>query len=253
MYGHDAWIAFGWSGERCKWDSHSPNYRRSFKYEMEVVSHVIVCVSDTGTGMDTATLDRIFEPFFTTKEIGKGTGLGLPTVYGIVKQHDGFLDVHSERGRGPPFILFARIRRNYRATEIASRGVRYRRAGNGPGAEDNEALRELAAVVLGSSGYKVILASNGREALRLFKANSDEIQVVVLDVVMPQMSGPDVYGQMVELRKDVPVIFTTGHSAERASLVSSLESEALFLQKPYLPQVLSRAVRSALNRRQNRE
>ena len=220
---------------------------------MEVVSHVIVCVSDTGTGMDTATLDRIFEPFFTTKEIGKGTGLGLPTVYGIVKQHDGFLDVHSERGRGPPFILFARIRRNYRATEIASRGVRYRRAGNGPGAEDNEALRELAAVVLGSSGYKVILASNGREALRLFKANSDEIQVVVLDVVMPQMSGPDVYGQMVELRKDVPVIFTTGHSAESASLVSSLESGALFLQKPYLPQVLSRAVRSALNRRQNRE
>jgi signal transduction histidine kinase len=208
--------------------------------------YIRLSVSDTGTGMDAATLDRIFEPFFTTKEIGKGTGLGLPTVYGIVKQHNGFLDVHSEAGQGTVFHIYLPAFAG--TVDPPTSPVEEFTTGGQETvlvAEDNEALREIADVVLRSSGYKVILASNGREAVRLFKANIDDIQVVLLDVVMPQLSGPDVYAKIMELRKDVPVIFTTGHSAESASLASSVESGALFLQKPYPPRVLSRAVRSA--------
>lgn len=213
--------------------------------------YVRLGVSDTGTGMDAATLDSIFEPFFTTKEIGKGTGLGLPTVYGIVKQHGGFLDVRSEPGHGSIFHIYLPA---FAGTvdPPTSSPAEFTAGGQETVlvAEDNEALRELAAVVLRSRGYNVLLANNGREALHLFKANIDDIQLAVLDVVMPYLSGPDVYAQIVDLRKDLPVIFTTGHSAESASLSSSVEKGALLLQKPYPPQVLSRAVRAALDGRQ---
>jgi signal transduction histidine kinase len=214
-------------------------------------NYVRLSVSDSGTGMDGATLDRIFEPFFTTKEIGKGTGLGLPTVYGIVKQHDGFVDVNSEPGRGTTFCIYLPA-----SVGIVDASPSPLEVSATEGhetilvAEDNEAVRELVARSLGSSGYRVILASNGREALHLFKANLDDIQAVVLDVVMPEMSGPDAYAQMLELRKDVPVIFTTGHTAENVTLSSCIDSGALFLQKPYPPRVLSRAVRTALDRQQ---
>jgi two-component system, cell cycle sensor histidine kinase and response regulator CckA len=211
--------------------------------------YVRLSVSDSGTGMDSATLDRIFEPFFTTKEIGKGTGLGLPTVYGIVKQHDGFLDVYSEPGKGTIFHV-------YLPTSIGTVDPPLTQPEDSVAggketilvAEDNLALRELAQVVLQSSGYQVILASNGREALHLFKANIDDVQLAILDVVMPLLGGPEVYTQMLALKPNLPVIFTTGHSAETASLNSSLEEGALFLQKPYTQQLLNRTIRLALDR-----
>lgn len=211
--------------------------------------YVRLSVSDSGTGMDTATLDRIFEPFFTTKEVGKGTGLGLPTVYGIVKQHNGFLDVYTEIGKGTIFYVYlpasagdvdpplAKIEDCF---AVGKETILV--------AEDHEGLRELVQVVLESNGYKVILATNGREALHLFKANLDDIRLVVLDVVMPLMSGSEVYTQMMALTPDLSVIFTTGHSTETASLNSNIEKGALFLQKPYPPQALTRMVRAALDR-----
>ena len=171
-------------------------------------------------------------------------------MYGIVKQHEGFLDVRSEPGQGTVFHIYLPAFAGA-VDPPTSPPAEFTAGGQETVlvAEDNGALRELAAVVLRSRGYNVLLASNGREALHLFRANIDDIQVVVLDVVMPQLSGPDVYAEIVELRKDLPVIFTTGHSAESASLASRVESGALFLQKPYPPHVLNRAVRTALDRR----
>jgi two-component system cell cycle sensor histidine kinase/response regulator CckA len=151
-------------------------------------SYVLLTVSDTGLGMDAATQEHIFEPFFTTKELGKGTGLGLATVYGIVKQHGGFINVHSEVGRGTTFrIYFPTISgqqepKSQRVIPRSTSGTETILV-----AEDNAALRALVEEVLGSQGYTVVPASDGVKAVRLFSQNPDSFALVVLDVVMPKL------------------------------------------------------------------
>jgi two-component system, cell cycle sensor histidine kinase and response regulator CckA len=213
--------------------------------------HVLLSVSDTGVGMDAATLDRIFEPFFTTKEMGKGTGLGLATVYGIVRQHGGFVNARSEPGHGTTFRVYLPASTGRpEAVELAA--SEEARKGGGETilvAEDHDALRGMVRESLTSQDYTVILASDGQDAVRLFKANVEEIQLVVLDVVMPSCGGPEAYSQMCAIRPDLPVIFMTGHTAESASLNSMIENGALFLQKPYSPEILGQTIRRALNRK----
>jgi two-component system cell cycle sensor histidine kinase/response regulator CckA len=214
-------------------------------------SYVLLSVSDTGTGMDAATLERIFEPFFTTKETGKGTGLGLATVYGIVKQHGGFIYVYSEPGKGTTFRIYL----------LADTGVHEPREAAGAEqplkgtetilvADDHEGLRESAEEMLQALGYRTLVARNGAEALELFKANHDKIDLVLLDVVMPELGGPDVYSKMAELRPGIKVIFATGYTSEAASLMSLLEKGAVILQKPYSLTSLSQRIRSTLGREQ---
>lgn len=212
-------------------------------------SYVLLAVSDTGIGMDSATLDRIFEPFFTTKEKGRGTGLGLSTVYGIVKQHDGFVNVRSEPGQGTTFRVYIP------ASLGAPEAFHVPAVVSGQGgsetilvAEDHAALRELACKTLEARGYEVILATNGAEAVRAFEASWDKIQLVVLDVSMPLLNGLEAYSQMCLMNPSLPAIFTTGHTSESASLGHHIEKGAVFLQKPYDPQSLGRAVRSRLDR-----
>ena len=212
--------------------------------------YALLSVSDTGVGMDAATLDRIFEPFFTTKEMGKGTGLGLATVYGIVKQHGGFINVYSEPGHGTTFHVYfpvssgpiaMRTRETDRTVMEGTETILV--------AEDHDGLRELAHETLAALGYKVILATNGQEAVSLFQANSQDIRLLVFDVVMPLLAGPQAYDQIRALRPDVPIIFTTGHAVELASLNSRAEEGAVLLRKPYTPQELSRTVRRTLDRK----
>jgi two-component system, cell cycle sensor histidine kinase and response regulator CckA len=210
--------------------------------------YVLLEVSDTGLGMDAATLDRIFEPFFTTKEMGRGTGLGLATVYGIVKQHGGFVNVYSEPGQGTTFRVYfplgAGVLERPRpavAGEIRS-GTETILV-----ADDHEQLREMARHTLTAQGYRVIPAKNGQEAVNLFMTNSTEIRLVVLDVSMPLLNGRDAYTKMQAIAPDLPVIFTSGHSAESASLESNIQQGAAFLQKPYDLETLRRAVRNTLD------
>ncbi len=211
--------------------------------------YVLLSVSDAGVGMDAATLDRIFEPFFTTKEMGKGTGLGLATVYGIVKQHGGFVNVYSEPGQGTTLHVY--LTASSGSPEAIERATSEDAQKGGTEtilvAEDHEGLRELVRATLTSQGYTVILASDGRDAVRMFKANSEEIRLVVLDVVMPFLSGPEAHSQMCAIRPDLPVIFMSGHVAESVSLNTRISAGAAFLQKPYTPQALSRTVRSTLD------
>jgi len=211
------------------------DYCRLHTYYIRPGSYVLLAVSDTGIGMDAATIDRNFEPFFfTTKEIGKGTGLGLATVFGIVKQHGGFINVYSEPGKGTTFRVYlpgdsgAPEPSKAEPDEQPQKGTETILL-----AEDHESLRELAQETLGALGYHLILASNGIEAVQLFKDNSDRIDLVVMDVLMPGMSGPDSYLKMSAIRPGLGVVFTTGYTAEAASLTSLAKKGASVLQKPY--------------------
>lgn len=215
--------------------------------------YVLTEVSDTGVGMDAATVERIFEPFFTTKEMGRGTGLGLATVYGIVKQHGGFVNVYSEPGQGTTFRVY--LPAAYGAPDKPRAPLPEQIRGDTETilvADDHEALRDLAREALSSQGYRVIVAKNGQEAVDLFKANSKRIALVILDVTMPILNGREAHSQMRAVAPDIPVLFTTGHSAESASLETNILEGAAFLQKPYDLGLLHRVVRSTLDSRRSR-
>jgi two-component system cell cycle sensor histidine kinase/response regulator CckA len=223
-------------------------YRRSATYA-QPGRYVLLLVSDTGVGMDAETIEQIFEPFFTTKEPGKGTGLGLATVYGIVKQHGGFLNVESEVGKGTTFQIYLPAGsgiadpREAQANEQPRKGTETILL-----AEDHDGLRQSAKEMLEALGYRVLLAPNGKDAVQLFKANSERVDLVVLDVVMPGLSGPDTYLQMVSIQPDLRVIFTTGYTSEAASLTSMIEKGAAFLQKPYGQRSIGLKIRDVLDR-----
>jgi two-component system, cell cycle sensor histidine kinase and response regulator CckA len=214
-------------------------------------SYVLLSVSDNGEGMEAATLERIFEPFFTTKEMGRGTGLGLATVYGIVKQHDGFIYAYSELGKGSSFRIYLKADAGVHEPRDATQALQPRRGTETIlVADDHEALRDSAAEMLQALGYHTIVARNGMEALQLFEEHHSQIDLVVLDVVMPQMNGPDAYAKMAALRPGLRAVFTTGYSPEAASLFALMEKGSSILQKPYSLTSLSCTIRSQLERNQ---
>jgi two-component system cell cycle sensor histidine kinase/response regulator CckA len=209
--------------------------------------YAMLAVSDSGSGMDAKTLERMFEPFFTTKEPGKGTGLGLSTVYGIVKQHGGFLHVYSEVGQGSLFrIYFPAMPGSF--TENGS--VAVPSVGEMRGtetvllADDHESIREMARQTLTSLGYRVLCAADGEEALRLCEQNTP--QIAVLDVVMPKMGGSVTGEKLLERFPGLRIIFTSGYSRDRDERTANLE-QALYLQKPYSPTNLGKLVREVLD------
>jgi len=210
-------------------------------------SYIILAVSDTGVGMDAETTARVFEPFFTTKETGKGTGLGLATVYGIVKQHGGFIHLYSEPGKGTTFRIYipagaaAETRKASRDEQIPKGTETILLA------EDNEGLQEAAKEMLEKLGYRVVPASNGREAAQIFTNNPAQFDLIILDIVMPKMTGPAAFSQMMAVRPDLRVIFSTGYTPEGASLTSLTEQGASILQKPYSMKNLAQTVRAILD------
>jgi two-component system, cell cycle sensor histidine kinase and response regulator CckA len=211
--------------------------------------YCMVCITDTGTGMDAATLDRIFEPFFTTKEMGKGTGLGLATVYGIVRQHGGFSHVYSEVGVGTTFRVYLPMTPAMAAQAEKEADSRPVKGGSETIliAEDHEGLREIARETLANQGYRVLLVSDGERALREFQANRDRIDLVILDVVLPKISGPEVYARILAEKPETPVLFATGYSADMAMLQKIQDQNLPVLQKPYSPRDLAGKVRETLD------
>ena len=211
--------------------------------------YAMLSISDTGSGMDAQTLDRIFEPFFTTKPIGKGTGLGLATVYGIVKQHGGVIQVDSEVRHGTAFHVYfpaSQVADTAPAGEVIEEPLR-----GGKEtillAEDHEGLRESAVETLSQLGYTLVVAVDGAEAVEKFAKHRDRLAMVLLDVVLPVISGPEAYAKMCSIMPDLPVIFATGYSAENAALNGAKENGALVLLKPYSPKTLARRVRETLD------
>jgi PAS domain S-box-containing protein len=202
--------------------------------------YVRLRVTDTGCGMDKKTLSRSFDPFFTTKLPGKGTGLGLAVVYGIVQQHEGCLHVDSEPGRGTSFDIYLPVVATTApaAPAPAPPASSATAAGTILLVEDDAAVRTLAERILRRAGYQVFLAENGADAVRCFEQHAAEIQLTVMDVVMPKMSGPEAAARMAAIRPGVPVLFCSGYSADALHPGFELRPDVQMLPKPYTPATL---------------
>jgi CheY-like chemotaxis protein len=212
-------------------------------------SYVMLAVSDTGIGMDAATQARMFEPFFTTKEKGKGTGLGLSTVLGIVEQSGGNICVRSEPGQGTRFEVF--LPRAERPGPLPSReskriDVPVRGTGTILLVEDDEALRALVGRMLEKLGYEVLAASSGDQALDLCRNHAAKIDLVLTDVIMPNLSGRQLVEQLRALRTDVKVLFMSGYTDDTILQHGVTELGVAFLQKPFTPPSLAKKVREVL-------
>jgi two-component system, cell cycle sensor histidine kinase and response regulator CckA len=209
--------------------------------------YVRLMVADTGHGMDAATKARIFEPFFTTKEQGKGTGLGLATVYGVVKQSGGCIWVESEPGKGTRFEVYLSIvhepEEQPRPAGIAN--ARSHRSETILIVEDQAEVRELAALFMKSAGYTVLTARDGVDALACVQSSQKQIDVVLTDVVMPNMRGPDLAKRLKSLRPDVKIIYMSGYLEYNGGSGEFLE-DGFFLQKPFTRDTLVSKVMEAL-------
>jgi two-component system, cell cycle sensor histidine kinase and response regulator CckA len=222
----------------------------SYRPENTFIKHgpyIMISVSDNGHGMDRETQARIFEPFFTTKEKGKGTGLGLSTVYGIIKQSGGYVFVQSELGRGTTFTMyFPRV--NEPSEAIGTVPVSLATVGGSETillVEDEESVRQLVRETLQARGYRVLEAANGNDALALAAAHTENIHLVVTDVVMPGLSGHELAQQLIARRPSIKVLYLSGY-AEDALSQPLAEGGKTFLQKPFTLQNLSRKVREVL-------
>jgi two-component system, cell cycle sensor histidine kinase and response regulator CckA len=213
---------------------------------MQPGPYVRLTVEDTGHGMDAETRARIFEPFFTTKELGKGTGLGLATVYGVVKQSGGCIWVESEPGKGARFEVYFPLvyepedrLRPEKTVSVSSHGAETVLI-----VEDEDAVRELASEFLKSAGYTVFTASNGQRAIELAKAGH-RIDVLLTDVVMPKMRGPELARQLRTLQAGTQIIYMSGYLEYNSGSGEFLE-DGYFLQKPFTRETLVIKVDEAL-------
>jgi CheY-like chemotaxis protein len=213
--------------------------------------YALMTVTDTWIGMDEETKKKLFEPFFTTKEVGKGTGLGLSTVYGIVKQHNGYINVYSEVGGGTAFKIYLPIIKPdiLEKTEFAKEGMVY--TGGTETiliAEDDEPVRKLTKEALERAGYKVIDAVDGDDAIEKFMEHKDEIQLLLLDVIMPKRNGREVYDEIRKTRPDIRVIFVSGYPADFIATKGIIEEGLNFIAKPLPPNQLLKKIREMLNK-----
>ncbi|HUP88864.1 MAG TPA: PAS domain S-box protein [Longimicrobiales bacterium] len=210
--------------------------------------HVRLCVTDSGAGMDAETLSHVFEPFFTTKELGKGTGLGLATVYGVVKQSDGYIRVESEPRAGTTFeILLPAVK----AVTEAPRDLVFKPGSAGKGetilvAEDEDAVRSLASRILRKRGYNVLEAKNGVEAMELARAHRGTIDLLLTDVIMPVLGGRELGERLGELRPGTKVLFMSGYTDDALLQRGVLQGDGQFLEKPFSPEGLAAKIREVL-------
>ncbi len=212
-------------------------------------AYAVLSVSDTGTGMTEATRNKIFEPFFTTKEVGKGTGLGLAIAYGIIKQHNGIISVYSEPEQGSTFKIYLPLLAKALDREFVGSTDAPPAGGTETllVAEDDDAVRSLIMAILEEKGYRVIAASDGEEATRLFSENKDTVRLVILDTVMPKRNGKETFDAIQKVRPDIKVLFMSDYTADIVNRQGLIDQGFDFLQKPIGPAELLFRVRRELD------
>ena len=217
-------------------------------YKPKPGNYVLLTVTDTGMGMGKKTMERVFDPFFTTKEMGRGTGLGLASAYGIIKAHGGYIDVDSMKEQGATFSIYlpASERKAHKAVKTAERFIR--------GTEtvllvdDEDVVLKVGQELLEAMGYQVLTAKDGKEAVKVFRKNRDKIDIVILDVVMPNMGGGEAYDRMKEIDSDIKVVLSSGFSIDgEASEILERGCDA-FIQKPFNMGGLSGRIREVLDK-----
>jgi two-component system cell cycle sensor histidine kinase/response regulator CckA len=218
------------------------------QYNPEPGNYVQLNISDTGCGMDKTTLERIFDPFFTTKEMGRGTGLGLASVYGIIKSHDGYIDVDSEKGQGTTFTIFLPASENGVESDAEAEARLIKGSGTLLIVDDEELVLEVGANMLEKLGYTVLKAHNGTEAVDIFKANQDKIKMVILDIIMPDMGGGEVYEKIKPINPDVKILLSSGYSVDGQAIELLERGCDGFMQKPFTMEELSRKITQILKK-----
>jgi signal transduction histidine kinase len=217
---------------------------------MKVGPYALIAISDTGEGMDAQTVEKIFEPFFTTKEIGRGTGLGLSIVFGIIKQHNGYINAYSERGTGTTFKIYVPL------TGVLSTHEKpiSRPVGMKGGtevillAEDDATIRRMTTSILKDVGYSIIETVDGEDALDKIRAEKDRIQLLVLDVIMPKKNGKQVYDEAIKMIPGIKALFVSGYTADILREKGSIDEGLEFISKPVPPNELLEKIRELIDK-----
>ena len=215
-------------------------------FKIEPGNYVKLSISDTGVGMDKRTKARIFEPFFTTKEMGRGTGLGLASVYGIIKNHGGFINVYSEKNKGTTFSVYlpAFEKKVIKKKDLSAEVLK--------GSEtillvdDEDVIIEVSLEILNALGYQVLTARSGKEAIEVYKKNKDKIDIIILDMIMPDMGGGKVYDRIKEINPDIKVLLSSGYSIEGQATEILKRGCNGFIQKPFNISELSQIIKKVL-------
>ena len=216
-------------------------------FVIEPGAYVKISVQDTGVGMDKGTRDRIFDPFFTTKEMGRGTGLGLSSAYGIIKNHGGFINVYSEKGHGSIFKIYLPASDKEAVVEKQHSGETFMGSETVLFVDDEEMIVEIAVELLNRLGYNAIVAESGREAVTVYAARKEDIDVVILDMIMPDMGGGEVYDRIKEINPKAKVLLSSGYSINGAASEIVKRGCSGFIQKPFKLEELSQKLREILD------
>jgi len=216
-------------------------------YQVEPGNYVKISITDTGVGMNEATRQRVFDPFFTTKEMGRGTGLGLASAYGIIKNHHGFINVYSEKGEGTTFNIYlpASDKEAVKKKEIDEE--LFRGTETLLFVDDEEMIVDVGCGIIEKLGYKVLTAKSGKEAMEIYKKNSDRIDMVILDMIMPDMGGGETYDKLKEINPDIKVLLSSGYSINGQATEILERGCNGFIQKPFNITDLSKKIREILD------
>jgi PAS domain S-box-containing protein len=217
-------------------------------YDPKPGDYILLTVADTGIGMDHKTLDHIFEPFFTTKELGRGTGLGLASVYGIIKGHGGYIDVESEKGYGTTFKIYlpASVKKVQEGVKTA--GLIMKGTGTVLLVDDEEEVLNVGDGFLKAMGYQVITAHDGKEATEVYRKHQESIDLVVLDIVMPVMGGSEVFDRLKKINPDIKVLLSSGYSIDGEATKILERGASGFIQKPFNIKQLSQSIYEILKK-----
>ncbi len=215
-------------------------------YSLPSGKYVKISVTDTGTGMDKKTMDRIFEPFFTTKEMGRGTGLGLATVYGIVKGHGGIITVSSELNRGTTFIIFLPSTDRLPVSESSGSAEIHRGSGKVLIIDDEAMVLNVTAEMLNKLGYSALTARSGKEAIEIYRNHNKDIDLIILDMIMPEIGGEKIYDELQSINRSVKVLVASGYSPTDPAALIKGKKDVSFIQKPYNITDLSQKIQDVL-------